>query len=61
MTEEDEGPLSDIQLSDRTERLLKAALEISMQLQLQTERLTAAIDAFDRDIIFPLREELGDK
>lgn len=54
----EEEPLSDSQLRDRTEALLKAAMEISLQLQHQTERLTAAIDTFDREIITPLREEL---
>jgi hypothetical protein len=57
----EEPPLSDIKLRDRTEALLKAAMDISLQLQLQTERLSAAIDSFDREIITPLRRELKDK
>lgn len=57
----DEPPLSDSKLRDRTEALLRAAMEISLQLQLQTERLSAAIDSFDRDIITPLRRELKDE
>jgi hypothetical protein len=52
----EEPPLSDSQLRDRTESLLSAAMQISLQLQLQTERLSAAIDTFDREIITPLRE-----
>ncbi len=51
-----EPPLSDKQLRSRTEALLKAAIDISLQLQVQTERLAVAIDAFDRDIITPLRK-----
>jgi hypothetical protein len=58
---EEATPLSDSKLRDRTEALLKAAMDISLQLQLQTERLSAAIDSFDRDIITPLRKELKDK
>lgn len=54
----EEVPLSDVNLRNRTEALLKAAMDISLQLQLQTERLAAAIDLFDRDIIMPLRKEL---
>lgn len=54
----EEVPLSDVNLRNRTEALLKAAMDISLQLQLQTERLAAAIDLFDRDIITPLRKEL---
>jgi hypothetical protein len=54
-------PLSDSKLRDRTEALLKAAMDISLQLQLQTERLSAAIDSFDKDIIAPLRRELKDR
>ncbi len=60
MTDE-EPPLTDTQLRDRTDDLLKAAERISLQLQLQTERLSAAIELFDREIIIPLREGFPEK
>lgn len=53
-----EPPVTDGQLRMRTEELLKAAENLSMQLQLQTERLAAAIDQFDKEIISPLRDEV---
>jgi hypothetical protein len=53
-----EPPITDGQLRMRTEELLKAAENLSLQLQLQTERLAAAIDQFDKDIITPLRDEV---
>jgi hypothetical protein len=61
MSESSQPPLSDEQLRTRTEALLKAAESVSHQLQLQTERLAAAIALFDRDIIVPLREGLQDQ
>jgi hypothetical protein len=51
--------LSDEQLRRRTAAILEAAQRISSELTLQTERLAAAIDAFDRSIIAPLGEVLG--
>ncbi len=56
MTDTCESVPSDDELRQRTEALLKAAEGISLQLQLQTERLSAAIELFDREIIIPLRE-----
>jgi hypothetical protein len=52
--------LSDEQLKRRTIDLLVAAEKVSLQLQLQTEKLAAAIALFDREIIVPLREGLTD-
>ena len=57
----EEPPLTDMQMAERTANLLKAAEQISLQLQLQTERLSAAIELFDREIIIPLREGFPDK
>jgi hypothetical protein len=51
-------PITDGQLRMRTEELLRAAENLSMQLQLQTERLAAAIDQFDKEIVSPLRDEV---
>lgn len=51
--------LSDEQLRRRTAAILADAQRISSELTLQTERLAAAIDAFDRSIIAPLGEVLG--
>lgn len=56
--EEGEAPLTDEQLRVRTDLLLKAAEQVSMQLRVQTEQLAAAITMFDHDIIRPLREGL---
>jgi hypothetical protein len=52
-------PLSDQQLRDRTSALLRSAERVSLQLSMQTEKLAAAIDMFDREIITPLRKGLG--
>lgn len=54
------GYLTDDQLKRRTQDLLIAAEKVSLQLQLQTEKLAAAIALFDREIIVPLREGLTD-
>lgn len=56
-----EGVGSDAEMQKRTRDLLEAAERISLQLAVQTERLAAAIDMFDRDIIRPLREGLNEK
>lgn len=53
--------LTDEQLRIRTQMLLHAAEQVSVQLQLQTEQLAAAIQMFDRDIIRPLRGGLKDE
>jgi hypothetical protein len=47
---------TDEQLRKRTDSLLAAAEDISLQLRLQTERLAAAIEVFDKEILLPLRE-----
>lgn len=43
-------PLSDQELHDRTEELLRAAERVSLELRLQTERLAAAIESFEHDV-----------
>lgn len=57
----DDQRMSDAALHQRTQDLLRTAEKISLQLQLQTERLAAAIEVFDREIIAPLREGLQDQ
>jgi dihydroorotase len=57
---DNEEPMSDKQLRQRTTELLAKAEQVSMTLALQTERLSAAIDMFDREIIVPLRKGLRD-
>jgi hypothetical protein len=56
---EETSLLSDEQLRRRTAAILADAQRISTELTLQTERLAAAIDAFDRSVIAPLGEVLG--
>lgn len=46
---------TDLALRVRTERLLRAAEAVSLELQQQTERLAMAIDLFDAEVIAPLR------
>jgi hypothetical protein len=53
---EPHSPLTDAELQSRTRDLLAAAASISMELVLQTERLAATIDSFNRQIVTPLRE-----
>lgn len=58
---EDQNPdedtvLNDEELRARTDDLVATALSVSMELRLQTEKLNAAIQDYDRDVIAPLRE-----
>ncbi len=53
--------LSDEQLQRRTMELLKEAERISLDLNLQTERLAAAIEAFGREVVHPLREVASER
>ncbi len=43
-------PLTDEELHARTQRLLASAERVSLKLKLQTERLAAAIEEFERDV-----------
>lgn len=51
----------DAELRKRTDELLLMAAEVSVQLRIQTEKLAAAIENFDRDILAPLREGMHDR
>ncbi len=50
MTQELARNLTDDQMRERTAELLRTAQEVSLQLQLQTERLDAAITLFNQTV-----------
>lgn len=52
--------MSDADLKRRTEALLQVAAEVSLELQAQTERLSLAIDLFNRDAAARAAEARGD-
>lgn len=47
--------MSDAELRSRTTDLIRAAENISLELVLQTERLAATIDTYNREVVEPLR------
>lgn len=58
MSVQDATSASDEAIQIRTRELLKAAESISLELIQQTEKLAAAIELFNREIVEPLRREL---
>ena len=52
-------PLTDDELRERTQSLIDAAKNISVELMLQTERLATTIDTFNREVIEPMRQLKG--
>ncbi len=48
--------MTDLELRSRTQALVEAAERVAAELQQQNRALTAAIAAFERDILSPLRE-----